>query len=430
MAPSNSRPAFDARPPSRVPARIPAGLLAALAACCLLAVIALAIAIHGGPAPTAAGLALAILPIPVVMAGVLYLDRLEPEPPAVLAATFGAGAALAALLGFVGHALGNQLITTPELGPKSGLVATSLGAAFVGALIAETLKGAILVALLRYQRAEIDGVSDGVVYGAMVGLGFALVSNLFAYVQAERSGPNALVSAFFQRGLLTPLWDPLFTSMIGLGVAYAAMQPWRRGRWAVLAGWVLAVLMHTLWDDSLRAGAARTAMVYVILLGAFVVLLVAMIRDRRRIVGLMRECLKRFQDPAVMTADDVKMLSDLRDRRIARQWARLHCGLRGGETMAGYQLTATELALAYDRAQHGQMEPDAFDIRRERSLDAMRQAAAVLRGRQPRPPQPPWAPDGTSAISPPRPHRPHRPAVRPRSRPGGAGGGPTEEDDD
>ena len=177
----------------------------------------------------------------------------------------------------------------------------------------------------------------------------------------------------------------------------------------------------------MRAGAARTAVVYVIMLGAFVVLLVAMIRDRRRIVGLMRECLKRFQDPAVMTADDVKMLSDLRDRRIARQWARLHCGLRGGETMAGYQLTATELALAYDRAQHGQMEPDAFDIRRERSLGAMRQAAAVLRGRQPRPPQPPWAPDGTSAISPPRPHRP---AGRPRSRPGGAGGGPTEEDDD
>jgi len=427
MAPSNSRPAFDARPPSRVPARIPAGLLAALAACCLVAVIALAIAIHGGPAPTVAGLALAILPIPVVMAGVLCLDRLEPEPPALLAATFGAGAALAALLGFIGHTLGNQLITTPELGPKSGLVATSLAAAFVGALIAETLKGGILVALLRYQRAEIDGVSDGVVYGAMVGLGFALVSNLFAYVQAERSGLNALVSAFFQRGLLTPLWDPLFTSMIGLGVAYAAMQPWRRGRWAVLAGWVLAVLLHTLWDDSLRAGAARTAVVYVFLLAAFGLLMAAMIRDRRRIVGLMRECLTRFADPAVMTANDLRMLADLRDRRLARHWARLHCGLRGAKTMAGYQLTATELALAYDRAQHGQMEPEAFDIRRERSLDAMRQAAAVLRGRQPSPPQPTWAPDGTSAMAPPRAARP---PGRPWPRPGGAGGGPSEEDDD
>ena len=209
-----------------------------MAICCLLAVIALAIAIHGGPAPTAAGLALAILPVPLVLAGVLYLDRLEPEPPMLLAATFGAGAAVAALIGFIGHAFGNQLLTTPELGPGAGqLAAASLGSAFVGALIAETLKGGILVGLLWYQRSELDGVSDGVVYAAMVGLGFALVSNLFAYVQAERSGLDALMSAFFQRGLLTPLWDPLFSAMIGLGVAYAAMQPWRRGRWAILAGW-------------------------------------------------------------------------------------------------------------------------------------------------------------------------------------------------
>lgn len=422
MAPSNPHPAFDSRPPTRVPV----GLLAGLAAFCLLAVIALAIAIHGGPAPTAAGLALAILPVPLVMAGVLYLDRLEPEPPALLAITFGAGAALAALLGLLGHALGNTLLTTPELGPKAGQVTTSLGAAFVGALIAETLKGGVLVGLLRYQRGELDGASDGVVYGATVGLGFALVSNLFAYVQAERSGLSALVSAFFQRGLLTPLWDPLFSSMIGVGVAYAAMQPWRRGRWAVLAGWVLAVLLHTLWDDSVRAGAGRTAVVYVILLAAFALLMVAMVRDRRRIVGLMMECLTRFTDPAVMTGDDVKMLADLRHRHLARQWARLHCGLRGAKVMAGYQLTATELALAYDRAQRGEIEPDAFDARRDSSLESMRQAATALRERKPRPPQPSWAPDGTSAMAPPR-------------SPGSAGqsrswrpstGGPTEEDDD
>ena len=315
--------------------------------CCLLAVIALAIAIHGGPAPTAAGLALAILPVPLVLAGVLYLDRLEPEPPILLAATFGAGAAVAALIGFIGHAFGNQLLTTPELGPGAGQVAAaSLGSAFIGALIAETLKGGILVGLLWYQRSELDGVSDGVVYAAMVGLGFALVSNLFAYVQAERSGLDALMSAFFQRGLLTPLWDPLFSAMIGLGVAYAAMQPWRRGRWAILAGWVLAVLLHTLWDDSVHRGAGWEIWVYLIMILALVVLLVAMVRDRRRIVGLIKNCLTPFENPAVITGDDVTMLADLRMRRIARQWARLHCGLRGAQTMASYQLTATELALA------------------------------------------------------------------------------------
>ena len=422
MVSSDPGPAIDARPPPRVPV----GFLAGLAACCLLAMIALAVAIHGGPAPTAAGLALAILPVPLVMAGVLYLDRLEPEPPMLLAITFGAGAAIAALVGFAGHALGSTLITTPELGPKAGQVATTtLGAAFVGALIAETLKGAVLVGLLRYQRAEIDGVSDGVVYGATTGLGWALVANLFAYVQAERSGLTALVSAFFQRALLTPLWDPLFTSMIGIGVAYAAMQPWRRGRWAVLGGWVAAVLLHTLWDDSLHAGAGRTAVVYLILLLAFCGLLAAMVRDRGRMVGLIRELLAPFRDPGVMTTEDLQMLTDLRMRRLARQWARLHCGLRGADTMARYQLTATELALACDRARRGQMDPDAFTERHASSLDAMSQAAAALRGRQP--PYPSWAPDGTSAMASPRRARP---GGRPVPRRSGGDGGPTEDDDD
>jgi protease PrsW len=422
MVSSDPGPAIDARPPPRVPV----GFLAGLAACCLLALIALAVAIHGGPAPTAAGLALAILPVPLVMAAVLYLDRLEPEPPMLLAITFGAGAAMAALIGFVGHALGSTLITTPELGPKTGQVATTtLGAAFVGALIAESLKGAVLVGLLRYQRAEIDGVSDGVVYGATTGLGWALVANLFAYVQAERSGLAALMSAFFQRALLTPLWDPLFTSMIGIGVAYAAMQPWRRGRWAVLGGWVAAVLLHTLWDDSLHAGAGRTAVVYVILLLAFGGLLAAMVRDRGRMVGLIRELLAPFKDPVVMTTEDLQMLTDLRMRRLARQWARLHCGLRGADTMAGYQLTATELALACDRARRGQMDPDAFTERHASSIEAMSRAAAALRGRQP--PYPSWAPDGTSAMASPRRTRP---GGRPVPRRSGGDGGPTEDDDD
>ena len=422
MVSSDPGPAIDARPPPRVPV----GFLAGLAACCLLALIALAVAIHGGPAPTAAGLALAILPVPLVMAAVLYLDRLEPEPPMLLAITFGAGAAMAALIGFVGHALGSTLITTPELGPKTGQVATTtLGAAFVGALIAESLKGAVLVGLLRYQRAEINGVSDGVVYGATTGLGWALVANLFAYVQAERSGLAALMSAFFQRALLTPLWDPLFTSMIGIGVAYAAMQPWRRGRWAVLGGWVAAVLLHTLWDDSLHAGAGRTAVVYVILLLAFGGLLAAMVRDRGRMVGLIRELLAPFKDPVVMTTEDLQMLTDLRMRRLARQWARLHCGLRGADTMAGYQLTATELALACDRARRGQMDPDAFTERHASSIEAMSRAAAALRGRQP--PYPSWAPDGTSAMASPRRTRP---GGRPVPRRSGGDGGPTEDDDD
>jgi RsiW-degrading membrane proteinase PrsW (M82 family) len=427
MAPTDPPgPAPGARPPGR----IPVGFLAGLAAFCLIAVIALAISVHGGPEPAASGLALAILPVPLVLAGVLYLDRLEPEPPVLLAITFIAGAAVAALIGLLGHALGNSVITTPELGPKAGALTTSLGNSLVGALIAESAKGVILLGVLRYQRAELDGVGDGVVYAATIGLGFALVSNLFAYVQAENSGLSALISAFFQRGLLTPLWDPLFTAMIGIGVGYAAMQPWRRGVWAIVAGWVVAVVLHTAWDDSVRRGAGWETLTYLVLL-VFLGLLVLVMRiDRRRIVGLISKLLPQFQGPEIMTPDDLRMLGDMQQRRLARQWGRLHCGLKGGQTIADYQLAATELALTCYRGQQGFLVGEVFATSQQTRLAAMQRCAVTLRGRQPRPPHPSWAPYGRSALaltSPPRP--PARSPGRPPSRPAGRSAGHRLDED-
>jgi RsiW-degrading membrane proteinase PrsW (M82 family) len=402
---------------TRAPGRIPVGFLAGLAGVCLLAVIALAIVVHGGPAPTALGLALAILPVPLVLAGVLYLDRLEPEPPILLTITFSAGALVAALIGLLGHATGSTVITTPELGPKAGALAVgSFGSVLVGALIAETLKGVILLGVLRYQRAELDGVGDGVVYAAVIGLGFALVSNLFAYVQAENSGGSALISAFFQRGLLTPLWDPLFTAMIGIGVGYAAMQSRRRGIWAIAAGWVVAVGLHTAWDESLRRGAGWETLVYLVMLVFLGLLLLTMRFDRRRIVGLINRTLPRFQGPDIMTPDDLRMLGDMHERRLARQWGRLHCGLSGGQTIADYQLAATELALTCFRGQQGFLVAEVLADSQQVRLAAMQRSAATLRSRQPRPPHPSWAPYGKSALSVTRPQEPPAPSARRSTR--------------
>jgi protease PrsW len=372
--------------------RIPIAFIATLAAGGLGALLVLVIVVRGGPVPALVGLALAVLPVPVVLAGVLWLDRLEPEPPGLLAATFGAGAALAGLIGVAGHALGSTLIATPELGPQAGrLAATTVAAAAGGALVAESAKGAVLLGLLRYRRAELDGIGDGVVYGSVAGLGFALVSNLYAYVGAEHSGVDALMTQFARRGVLGPLWDPLFTSITGVGVAYAAMRRGRGGWWAVVTGWVGAVALHALWNSTTAAGTGRLAAVYLVLLAALAVLLVLVVADRRRIVGLITGYLPSYTADGVVTGHDVTMLASLRWRRQARQWARLHRGLTGARAMSDYQLAATELALACNRADRGLMPLTRFAERRADSLRLMRAALAVFTGGLPRLQQPPWA---------------------------------------
>src|ERR1700683_958291 len=137
----------QAVPGDRRVGHTPVGFIIGVAACSLVALGALAVVAARGAVPAGIGLTLALLPIPALLAGVLYLDRLEPEPPGLLVIVFLWGAGVAALIGLIGTAAGHQLITTPAL--RSGGFATASVAAVIGvAPLEETLMGIDLVALL------------------------------------------------------------------------------------------------------------------------------------------------------------------------------------------------------------------------------------------------------------------------------------------
>jgi protease PrsW len=409
MASRPSRPTLDSARFGRTPVQF----LLVLAACCLVAIVALAIVVaQRGPAPALVGLGLAVLPIPLLVVLILYLDRLEPEPRALLAAMFGAGTGIAVITLLLGRAFRTGAITPPELGPHAGqMVAVTVGAAIGGALVAQTLNGIVLLALLASRRTEIDGAHDGVVYASMTGLGFALVANLYAYSEAWNAGASALVEEFARRGV----FDPLFTSMIGLGVAYAASR--RSGGYlAIAAGWVAAVALDALWNHSVGARGTGLLVTYFILAAAVVGVIIVVVIDRQRVVAMITMFLPDFEHPEVVMITDVPMLASLRMRRLGRQWARLNLGIDGRRAMAQYQLAATELAMACNRNSFGRTTDEAYARHRDDSLELMRAAAAIVRCRE-QLYQPPWiGPDDASvfvagtAVGPPSPSTwPRRP---------------------
>jgi protease PrsW len=381
--------------------RTPVPFLLGLVACCLVAIVALALVVlQRGPAPALVGLFLALLPIPLLVGLVLYLDRLEPEPRALLAALFGAGAGVAVITALLGRALNTGVITTPDLDPHSSVaVPVSAGAAIGGALVAEALNGLVLLALLASRRTEIDGVEDGVVYGSMVGLGYALVANVYGYAVAWDSGAGAVADEFASRGIFGPVFQALFTILLGLAIAYAAARPGSAGRYLVIAAsWVAAVALDALWNHSVREGGISLAVTYVILLAVLFAVLVAVVADRRRVVRMIILFLPDFEHPEVVTRHDIPMLASLRWRRLGRQWARLNIGVVGRRAMAQYQLAATELAMACHRQSQGQTSPEVYMKHRDDSLSLMRDAAAIVRGREHLYP-PPWiGPDDPSVF--------------------------------
>jgi protease PrsW len=376
---------------------LPVGFIIGIAACSLAALGALAAVAASGALPAGIGLTLALLPIPALLAGVLYLDRLEPEPPAGLLIVFLWGAAMAALIGLIGKGDGSQLLTTPEL--RSGGFATDSALAIIGvAALEETLKGVALVGLFLLRPQEVDGISDGVVYGGMVGLGFALIENIYYYAQATHYGFSGVATTFLLRGVVSPVCQTLFAALIGAGVAYAVTTRRRRGLWVIAAGWVVAVALHALWNASLAASVGKLALTYAVLAVIVVILLIAVVMDRGRMIRLILHYLPEYQPTGVVTEADVSMLSSMPDRRQARQWARLHGGLAGLRDMTEYQLAATELGLLHRRSDRGLVDVASFTARRDGLLGGMQTATVSLLSQLNDQTRPPWAPHDPSCF--------------------------------
>jgi protease PrsW len=401
------RAVIDGRPPGLHRTFFYAGT-ALTAACAILSLaiyLAESVGDGRGPVPFAIALPLAILPVPLLLAGVLWVDRLEPEPRGNLVFAFGWGAGVAALAALLINTAGLEYVTQPALGASTG---EYVSATFAAPVVEETLKGAVLVGLLWRRRAEFDGPTDGIIYAAMVGLGFAMIENVGYYINAlvvtpMRGGVALLGATFVLRGLLSPLLHPMFTAMTGLGVAYAARH--RGGGRAVLAGWLAAVALHMIWNGLSRYGVAGLVAGYVLMCWVLGVLVVILVADRRRLVRQIRAHLPPYAGTGLVTADDVAMLSSLRARHAARNWARLAGGVPASAAMGDYQLAATELALLHDKAARGIITPAEF-TRRQHDLLTLMQAARgsfLLRrnGAAPSrsPSRQPWAPAGTSTFA-------------------------------
>jgi hypothetical protein len=173
---------------------------------------------------------------------------------------------------------------------------------------------------------------------------------------------------------------------------------------------VAAVALDALWNRSVGEGGTALQVTYVILIAALAGLVAVVIADRRRVIQLITNYLPEFEDPEVVTIEDVRMLRSLRLRRLGRHWARLNLGIAGRQAMTQYQLAATELAMACRRNSLGQTTDDVYIRHRDDSLSLMRDAAERIR-RQEQLYPPPWiAPDSPSVFvtyraEPPQPPR-------------------------
>jgi RsiW-degrading membrane proteinase PrsW (M82 family) len=314
-------------------------------------------------------LLLALYLVPVFL--IVYLvDAYEREP---LSLVFGAllwgAVAATSLAGLANHDWG--AVVARLLGPD---VASRWTAALTAPFVEETLKAVGVVLVYLIARSEVDDLMDGFVYGAMVGLGFAVVENVFYFVAQFGGQPAGVVGGFFVRVLASGLYGHvLYTGLSGMGIAWFVTRTDQRlGRRLLVAGGLclLAVLGHFLWNSPLLTLfptgelTPAEALVAIPLAAAVkglpflavVVLLVALARRQER-RWLRAAAAAEVGGPA-LRADELEILERPRRRRQARRALRRRAGRRAAALLKRLQHQQLRLAMLRTRV----ADDDAPDL--------------------------------------------------------------------
>ena len=195
-------------------------------------------------------LLLAIYALPVVVL-VYRLDLYEREPISLLIGAFAWGAFAATALTL--DAAGWDQVVAQVLGPDT---AARWGPAITAPFVEETLKGAGIVLLYLIARDEVDDVLDGFVYGALCGLGFAVVEDVLYFMAVFGGTPAGVLEGFYVRVLASGLYGHvLYTGLVGMGIGYLVTRrsatPLGRRLLVLAAFFAIAVAAHALWNSPL-----------------------------------------------------------------------------------------------------------------------------------------------------------------------------------
>lgn len=344
------------------------------------------------PNPVALGIAAiaAVLPVPLYTFLVLQLDRYEHEPWQILVAAFLWGALVATFIAAISNDVIGAIVTA-MVGEPLGDVLTSSA---VAPIVEETAKGFALLLLYWIIRHEFDNVLDGIVYGSLVGIGFAMTENVLyfgrMYLQHGLEGVGVL---FYLRVILGGFGHALYTGTTGAGLGFARET---HHRWlipiVVPGAYIFGVFQHAAWNflaatvvpALLPEDIAPATLLFVVMPtvtfvltapGMLMLLIIAYLAWRRE-KSVIRDHLRDEVERGVLTADEYRRLDSWRRRAGAELATLRRRGLRAYYAHRDLHQAATELAFRKWHVSRGERPRRA---QRRQPEDRFRERIAVHR---------------------------------------------------
>lgn len=302
-----------------------------------------------------------------------WFDRYEKEPVPLLTVAFFWGAIPAIIVAII-----LELIAGVPLSVLGAASAEVIGSSAVAPFVEEIAKGTILFALYLIFYREFDSPIDGIIYGALVGHGFAMTENLLYFIGAWASGGWASWSVVvFLRAVVFGLNHAFFTSLTGLGLYLARMSSSfaLRALFAVL-GLSAAMLFHAI--HNLGIALAQATCLISFLIGAlsdwggalivFVVMIFSWVNEKKWITQELREEVAA----GLITEKEYTIVRSSLQRWAIQLTALTNGNWRGARQAARFSHTLTELAF-----RKYQMRVRGNDYAKE--INLLRQEVAAIK---------------------------------------------------
>ncbi len=279
---------------------------------------------------------------------VARIDRYEKEPLKYAVIAFLWGAIPSAILAII-FSLVFSVPLIAIFGAESQATAF-ISTAIVAPVVEEVVKGIALAVLYVWRRREFDGWIDGIVYGSLVGFGFAYVENIAYLSGAEGAGQWAFL--YFFRVLALGFLHGFFTSLTGIGFGLA------RGRGSdfvkalfIATGLTAAIFAHAIHNGAVTLAEQNQSAGTLLVCGLnYFVLIVLMaglgVISKRKEHILFRRHLAD-EVPEVLTEQAYRALSDL-NRQSRAYLNSLSRGSRPDFVHVAAELAQKKRQLAHD----------------------------------------------------------------------------------
>ncbi|MFO7446287.1 MAG: PrsW family intramembrane metalloprotease [Ignavibacteriaceae bacterium] len=213
--------------------------------------------------------AAAIIPMIIYLIIIWRFDRYDREPFGLVIQNYLWGAAGAILLTFIFGSILN-LVFSSVIADANDL--DNFETIILAPIVEESMKGLFL--LITITNRKFDNITDGLVYGGAIGLGFGMTEN-FLYFITYAVSISDWIFLVIVRTLFSGVMHCVATAIFGAFLGYAKFKEGTQKFIFALSGLLLAVTLHFTWnlsvsfDSTIFSGFASMILIFAVFIIVF-----------------------------------------------------------------------------------------------------------------------------------------------------------------